>query len=206
MDYVIRLQQLDGYQQEFSNVFNSRFTRVLCVPHTGKKGDNPHYHFAVTCDYKQQALRAHLKKHFTKGRGNRHVSIKVWDGGDKACSYMFHEGTEPLMKIGFSDRQIEDFKMMNERIQTDIKKNAPAKIVEDATEHFWGKNPSHATIFMWIMNRLRANGDWLPNKYQMDRWILRIEANVRTDTEWKSFLINLYEGWYGNFTFTGSHE
>lgn len=203
MDYVLRLQAHDGYQSLFSNVFTDRFSRILCVPHSGKKGDNPHYHFALTCDYKQPALREHLKKYFNKGKGNRHLSLKQWDGDPKACSYMFHEGTELIMNKGFTDEEIEVFKVMNDNVRQAIKKNAPAQIVQDATEYFKGQDPSHQVLFMWIMKRLRDNGDWLPNKFQMERWIMRIQANLKTDKEYGSYLVRLYECWYGNFSYTG---
>lgn len=199
MDYVLRLQALDGYKSKFSNVFtdNDRFTRVLCIHHTGKRGDNPHYHFAFTCDYKKDALRKYFKKYFDLATGNRHLSLKDWDGDRKACSYMFHEGTEPVINKGFSEREIEDFKIINETIKNEIKKNAPAKIVEEATIYFKGKDPGHKDIFKYILCRLRSNGDWLPNKYQMDRWIFRIQANLKSDHEWYDYISRVYELWYG---------
>lgn len=201
MDYVLRLQAHDGYQSQFSNVFTSRFSRILGVPHSGRRGDNPHYHFAFTCDYKMPALREYLKKYFDKGKGNRHLSLKKWDGNPKACSYMFHEGTESIISRGFTDEEIEVFKTINENIKEAIKKNAPAQIVQDATEYFKakGQDPAHAVLFMWIMKRLRDNGDWLPNKYQMERWIMRIQANLKDDVEYKTYLNRLYELWYGEY-------
>jgi len=203
MDYVLRLQALDGYYLTFNEVFGDRFTRVLCVHHTGRKGDNPHYHFALTCDYKKDALRKYLKGHFTQATGNRHLSLKDWDGDEKACSYMFHEGTEPVIRKGFTDDQLDKFRIINDQVKLAIKKNAPAQIVQDATEFFKDENPHHQTIFVWIMRRLRANGDWLPNRYQMDRWIMRIQANLKTDRQYDSYLVQLYEGWYGQFTWKG---
>lgn len=203
MEYVLRLQALDGYKDKFDDVFHSRFTRVLCVHHTGRKGDNPHYHFCLTTDYNKQALRVYLKKHFNLATGNKHLSLKDWDGDTKACSYLFHEGTEPVMNRGFTQQEIDTFKTINEGIKKEIKKNAPAKIVEDATEYFTPIQQSrkyrvsHKEIFIWIMNRLRENGDWLPNKYQMDRWIARIQANIFDDREFESWLKDTYEMWYG---------
>ena len=118
MDYVLRLQALDGYSSKFDDVFSDRFTRVLCVHHTGKKGDNPHYHFCFTTDYKKDALRKYLKGHFDLATGNKHLSLKDWDGDQKACSYLFHEGTPLVMSRGFSEKEIEDFKRINEIVKT----------------------------------------------------------------------------------------
>lgn len=101
MEYVLRLQALDGYSSKFDEVFGDRFSRVLCVHHLGKKRDNPHYHFCLTTDYKSDALRKYLKGHFNLAKGNKHLSLKSWDGDEKACSYLFHEGTEALISKGF---------------------------------------------------------------------------------------------------------
>lgn len=197
MDYVLRLQALDGYQAKFNDVFGDRFTRVLCLHHTGRKGDNPHYHFCFTCDYKKDALRKYLKKEFTLASGNRHLSLKDWDGDRKACSYLFKEGTEPIIRRGFSDEELDDFRTINECVQEEIKKNSPVKIVQDCTEYFNGRSPTHKEIFIWIMERLRKNGDWLPNKWTMERWIMRIQANLKDDKEYGSYLKKIYENWYG---------
>lgn len=200
MDYVLRLQALDGYQSKFNVCFNERFSRILCVFHNGKKGDNPHFHFCLTTDYKQQALRVHLKNHFNIGKGNKHLSLKVWDGDRKACSYLFHEGTEPVICKGFSEQEINDFKTLNDMVQAEVKRNAPAKIVEDATEYFMNKpGTTHQDIFLYIFNRLRKNGDWLPNKFQCERWIMRIEANLLTDKQYDSYLKRQYETWFGQY-------
>lgn len=197
MDYVLRLQALDGYNAKFADVFNERFSRVLCVFHNGKKGNNPHYHFCLTCDYKQQALRVYLKNHFNLGKGNKHLSLKNWDGDKKACSYLFHEGTEPLISKGFSPDEISDFKTINEMVRSEFQKNAPAKIVQDATEYFKDKKcHTDYHIFMYIMERLSASGEWLPNKFQCERWILRIQANLCGGAELKDYLNRLYDDWF----------
>ena len=60
--FALRIQALDGYDTIMKEVFTTdRFPRHIRVHHTGKKGDNPHYHLLICTDYKQQALRAELK-------------------------------------------------------------------------------------------------------------------------------------------------
>lgn len=198
MDYVLRLQALDGYRDKFDNVFGDRFSRVLCVHHTGRKGDNPHYHFALTCDYRKDALRKYLKKEFSLSTGNRHLSLKNWDGDRKACSYMFHEGTEALIRKGFSDDELKDFKDINAGIQEVIKKNAPSTIVQEAIVYFSSK-PDKAgeyVVFKWIMDKLRQNGDWVPNKFQMERWIMRVQAGVLDKKDWDRWCEYKFKEWF----------
>lgn len=204
-DYVLRLQAVDGYRDLFTSVFSTaRFPRALCVQHFGRKGDNPHYHFCLTCDYKKDALRKHLKNSFKEGKGNKHISLKDWDGQDQACSYLFHEGTEPIMSNGFTIEQIDEFKKLNKAVQEQIKKNAPAKIVQDATEFFKKRyllkdiHQIHMEreIFVWIMIRLKQNGDWIPNKFQMTRWSDRVLANILSDNDWGDFLNFKFQEYY----------
>lgn len=198
MDYVLRLQALDGYMDKFNTVFGDRFSRVLCVHHTGKKGDNPHYHFALTTDYRSQALRVYLKGHFDLAKGNRHLSLKSWDGDTKACSYMFHEGTEALIQKGFSDQEVEDFKKKNEIIQE--KYVRPHHIVDTCVEYFrqkGDKHPSKRDVFMYMIKVYRSNGEWIPNKFQAERVINKIKITLcENETDERLFAMELFNEYF----------
>lgn len=186
MDYVLRLQALDGYHAKFDEVFGDRFSRVLCVHHLGKKRDNPHYHFCLTTDYKSDALRKYLKGHFSLAKGNKHLSLKSWDGNPKACSYLFHEGTEPIIARGFTPGQLTEFQETNDLIQSKMVK--PNMIVDKCIEHFnelrgnrvlW--IPGKREIFYKIMALYRHNGEWLPNKFQAERLINKVRSDFIDD-------------------------
>lgn len=178
MDYVLRLQALDGYQAKFDTVFNDRFSRVLCVHHTGRKGDNPHYHFCFTTDYKKQALRVYLKGHFDLAKGNRHLSLKDWDGSDKACSYLFHEGTSEIMCKGFSDDQLTSFKEKNTEVQAKMVR--PNMVVDRAVEILVQKtgSPSKRDMFNVLFDIYKDSGEWLPNKFQWERVINKVRLEL----------------------------
>ena len=179
MDYALRIQALDGYSAKMETLFGGdRFSRTIRIHHTGKKGDNPHYHMLITTDYKKDALRKELKKHFTLASGNRHISLKDWDGNTKALSYLFHEGTSPDLIRGFSEPELSQAQEVNTQVQEQIKKNSPALVVAEATEYFSGRTPTQVQIFSYIYDRYKGNGDWLPNKYQFERYINRIQANL----------------------------
>lgn len=197
MDYALRIQALDGYASTMEKVFSTdRFSRTIRIHHTGKKGDNPHYHLLITTDYKQDALRKELKKHFTLATGNKHLSIKNWDGSQQAVAYLYHEGTTPDMIRGFTQEELSQAQDINHAVKERVKQNAPSKIVEEATAYFQGKTPYDKDVFCWIFKRLAQNGDWLPNKFQVERWILRIQANLRTGYELDKWIERQYLMWF----------
>lgn len=177
MNYVLRLQALDGYSAKFDEVFGSRFSRVLCVHHTGRSGNNPHYHFCLTTDYLKDTLRKYLKTHFVLARGNKHLSVKDWDGCEKACSYLFHEGTEALMVRGFTEEEIEKFKQMDTLIQSKMVK--PNMIVDKAVELLReARDPDKRQIFNTLFRIYVENGEWLPNKFQWERVVNKVRLEL----------------------------
>lgn len=198
MDYVLRLQALDGYQAKFATVFGDRFSRVLCVHHTGRRGDNPHYHFCLTCDYRKDALRKYLKGHFDLASGNRHLSLKDWDGDPRACSYLFHEGTEELIVKGFTQEEISEFKRDNDVVQAKMLK-APT-VVKMCVEYFKqkGYTPDKREIFTHMVQIYRKNAsEWIPNKFQSERYITRIRSDLAvTDAQEALFIQNLYNEYF----------
>jgi len=177
MNYVLRLQALDGYSNKFDEVFGDRFSRVLCVHHTGRTGNNPHYHFCFTADYKKDALRKYLKGHFDLARGNKHLSLKDWDGRKEACSYLFHEGTEALISKGFTAEEITEFKEMDTLIQSKMIK--PNMVVDKAVTILKeARDPDKRTIFGVLFQIYVDNGEWLPNKFQWERVINKVRLEL----------------------------
>jgi len=177
MDYVLRLQALDGYSNKFDEVFGDRFSRVLCVHHTGRNGNNPHYHFCFTADYKKDALRKYLKGHFNLAKGNRHLSLKDWDGRKEACSYLFHEGTEALISRGFTEEEITEFKEMDTLIQSKMVK--PQQVVDKAVEILSpARDPDKRAIFGVLFKIYVDNGEWLPNKFQWERVVNKVRLEL----------------------------
>jgi len=179
MNYVLRLQALDGYQAKFNEVFGDRFNRVLCVHHTGRNGDNPHYHFCLSTDYKKQALRVYLKGHFDLAKGNKHLSLKDWDGQSKACSYLFHEGTTELISKGFSEDEVKKFKESNAVIQAKFVK--PNQVVDRAVEILrqkQSKEQSKQVVFDTLFDIYAESGEWLPNKFQWERMINKVRLDL----------------------------
>lgn len=204
--YAIRLQDCEGYSTMFDTVFNEeRFSKIIGAHHMGKKRDNPHFHFVCQTDYKSDAIRKYLKKNFDKGRGNKHISIKAWDGSSRACSYLFHEDTEEIICRGFSEEEVLNFKNLNSEIKQELKEKSGGKLIQDCIEHFQTKKkfkPNTREIFDFIMDRLREQGGWFPNKFQFERWVMKVQAGWAANSEeWRDVKQEWFESWYGSFSY-----
>jgi len=197
MNYVLRLQALDGYSAKFDAVFGDRFSRVLCVHHMGKTKDNPHWHFCLTTDYQKQALRAHLKKHFTLATGNKHLSLKDWDANIKACSYLFHEDRErqPHICKGFTTEEIDEFMKQNDLIQSKMIK--PHHVVDVVVDYFKQKYPNgkmdydKREIFIKIMSTYKHNGEWLPDARQASRLVNKVRSDLAETQPQEDWLMRM---------------
>jgi len=198
--FCLRLDDRCGYREMLYDFFKTeRFKKVIGVKHTGKTGENLHYHYVIECDYKQQALRVQLKKTFNLGKGNGHMSLKVWDGKKEAIAYMFHEENHEIVThFGFTDKYVKECYEINEKIQEDVTKNTPNKICEQVIQVLGDKMDvrNHRLIVYTIWDILKENGSWYPNKYQLERWISMIQSMItdcnNSEQEWKS----LKDKWY----------
>lgn len=210
-DYAVRLQALDGYQAKFDDVFGDRFSRLIYVHHTGKKGDNPHYHFCLTCDYNNRdTLSRYLKRHFTLSKGNKHISVKNWDGNPDACAYLFHEDTPVTNVRGFTDEEYKQFFTRNEQVKKSQVK-LPVLLERVMTNilghemyvlngHYSKPNDERRMIFMEIMKEIRRTSDWVPNRFQMERYINKVRLMLNnSDVSFKLFCSELYEEYFGRF-------
>ena len=187
--YFIRIDDRSGYLEKVKDLCatngHGRFSSILCVSHEGRKTKNPHYHLAIECDYKKQALRVAMKLIFDQGKGNAHMSIKDWDGNPKVCSYMFSDPKWGLIYSSYNNDELEEFKKQNEEVQDKLKKNAPNAIVTEVCLRLRKSNRfchSHEQICFMIWDILKERGDWFPNKFQLERWIFRVQGEL-SDTE-----------------------
>jgi len=222
--YCIRIDNREGYAEQIVTVFSQpRYTKVLSVRHEGRKGNNSHFHITVKTDYKTQALRAELKKHFDLGKGNGHMSIKPWDGDSKANSYLFHErqDTPIVLNKGYTDKDITLFQKQNERIQEQIAENTPTNICKHITRLMietvpytprdqYDRDEGHynatvcppKTIIFALWDYYKSRGEWFPNKYQLDRYVYMIQASYAeyhakgTDDSWQSLKTSWYNTMY----------
>ena len=213
-EYVLRLQDHEGYRELFDSCFGAAFDRVLCVRHTGKRRDNPHYHFCLRTTYdKRDSLARHLKKFFTKGKGNKHMSLKCWDGREEALSYLFHEDGGPEMVRGYSEDDIQRLKAMDLKIREshvkplDVCEVVLQQINESKTHVIdWGReaHKSRKVVFRFLYQYYLKKGEWMPNKYQMERYINRVRMLVvlqdpdRRKGMEHTYCEQMYDEWFGH--------
>lgn len=197
--YAVRLDDREGYVDVIPALFEDavRFPRVLVVRHEGKSGENIHYHMAVVSDRKNQAFRKELKRLFTKGKGNGHMSLKVWDGKKDYLTYMFHEeNAEVVFNRRFEDEELKELRKVGQDIKLSVKENSPTKICEIVAHAFRGSQPSAWELTRAVLDHCREKGEWFPNKFQMERWVMSIQCMLaEEESDWKS----LREGWISSY-------
>jgi len=172
--YCVRVQAIEGYK---SKVLGLAYDHIIAVKHLGGKGDNPHYHLVIKTPTKAQAFRVRMKNAFPDGKGNSHMSIKPWDGDDKAISYLFHEEqgddlAEILRWDGIPRERIDYFRTLNVKVKASVeenKKKSSHLLWETAYEHFRKNPPNHykdIAKFM-VLDALRND------KYVPQAWLLK---------------------------------
>jgi hypothetical protein len=162
----------------------------------GKKQENPHFHVVCECDYNKDALRKHLKKHFPV---NLSVSIKDWDGDIKACSYLFHEDNDAIISKGFTDEEIHTFKLKDISIRETLQSKGPKNVCNIIAEQYKSRQHdprwSEFKIIAYLLfDYYREQGDWMPNKFQMERYIRQVlvisagnDKEEWESTKWKMY-------------------
>lgn len=177
--YCVRVQATEGYGLVIQAL---DYEHIVAVKHLGAKGNNPHYHLVIRTDVKPQAFRKRMKKAFPDGTGNAHMSIKPWDGDDKALSYLFHEeqGDEKATIIvakGLTQDRIDTLRAQNRTVQTLVvenKKKSSHLLWEGAYQHFSRLKSQHVKQFgpheiaqFMILDAMRND------KYVPQAWLLK---------------------------------
>jgi hypothetical protein len=177
----VRVQALEGYLDKIrSMTFSDDYTALLAVRHGGNKGENAHYHIVVRTGIQDQAFRKRMKTLFPDGKGNEHMSIKPWDGDDRALSYLFHEDPDckVIIRKGITDEYEAKLREKNLQILNEVanaKKKASWTLEEDAYQHFAKNGPDtpyrktsvdEIAIYMVLLS-LREG------KYMPQPWLLR---------------------------------
>lgn len=180
--FAVRLQKLTDYESKLINLCEKHSSKAIVVQHRGSQTkENPHFHIIIHVTQKLSAFRKLCQRTFTEGKGNKHMSIKVCDGADEAHSYLFHESDECLVyNNGYSDDDIKRFKELNATIQQDIADNTPTEICSRVVSILLA-NPTHISereICYTIWRELNKQGKWFPNKFQMERWVYKIQAEL----------------------------
>lgn len=195
--YFVRINSHPGYEESIIRLSdNDDYTHILCVKHKGEKGENAHYHLTLKTAVKQQALRVRLRNIFDQGEGNKHMSMKKWDGDTKANSYMFHEETHHIiLNKGYTDDEINDMKKTNEKIQIEIdkaKSKASWKLEEVVLKRLAKDNLggiSQREIAKMILEEAFQSDKYQPNDFQLKAMADRIRYKSSARQEDKEAVI-----------------
>jgi len=191
MNYEIRIQGLNGYDEKIIKVFSSeRFFKTIRITcNNSNTKYKPYYILLVTCNYKQPALRQLLKKHFNSSSGKEHVSIKNWDGNLNTVYKLFGENVKLDMIRSIERDAIERVQRFNKSVADKV--TTEQSVTETCfTKHIL--EPSDEYIFHCIMDIIRNTNEQFLNKTEMENLIVRIQANVRDDNSWEKYKNNLY--------------
>lgn len=176
--YLVRIQALEEYGSRIS-LFEMRedYVGVLAVKHEGSKQDNPHYHIVIRTNVNQQAFRKRMKLVFPEGKGNKHMSIKCWDGRIDALSYLFHEAhdTPIVCRKGITDEFLKKIMEREDAVKVlvhEAKKKASHTLEQDVYEVAIAKGWNQHTppvFFAQQMYLLAMRKD----KYVPQQWLIK---------------------------------
>ena len=103
---------------------------------------------------------------------------------------MFHESTRESFRIeinrGHSDEDINRYMDLNNVIQLEMKEKSPNKIIAKVVSLCYEKDPkcprpSEYHLMSYILDVCRDQGDWYPNRFQMDRYVMKIQTLLAGD-------------------------
>lgn len=165
--------------------------RLLMIHHMGDKNDNPHVHFVLELksELQKQSLDTRLKKVFSIEKRSQYSS-KVWDGGDEACSYMFHESNAPILcNKDFTEDEIVRFRVLNESVQKVVevnKQKASCRAPDRAVEYFKDCSPSRRDVLELFIKWIRDGEMYEPGDFQMARYIeeVIVKTTANDDLNW----------------------
>lgn len=206
-EYHLRVNEFDGYYDTLVKLFDDDiFTWVLMVHHRGKKKENPHFHAVFRTDKVEDDLRKLFKANLTQAKGNKNYSLRVTDENEKVKSYLFHEESPVEYSKGVPSEEIEYYQVKNQEVQKELKENTPNKVIDSVVQKLtdWHKEkrvPPHTLCFRLIMEELISRGDWIPNKFQVERWINKVRAIFasRSESNKRDFIRTLYGEWYPQY-------
>lgn len=172
--------------------------RLLMLHHMGEKKDNPHVHFVIelSSEIQKQSFDTRIKKVFTVEKGSQYSS-KVWDGKDECCSYMFHELDAPILfNKGFTEDEINRFKLLNESVQKVIevnKERASTRLPDRALEHFRDQTPSRYEVMEWMCRQVRLGLSYEPGNGNLARFVEEVVNKLTPEENYDWYVQSRYK-------------
>lgn len=194
-NYFIRINEYPGYAKIIDDLLShERYPLALAIKHEGSKKENPHFHLIVSTVQTLRTLRTFLKTRFKEGKGNGHMSIKEWDGNERAIQYLYHESAcEVLCSKGFTPEFLEEqrtkaLKFTEEKkkytdslfeyVMWDILNNQDPKTLIGEHEYNGRLLWSHECIAHCIWDMCKEHKKSYPNKFLLERMIQKVQAEL----------------------------
>lgn len=194
--YAIRLADLEGYRDLVPLVEGDGVAKLLALGHKGGEGDNPHIHICVeyTKAIKIDTLRARMKTVFTKGKGNGHISVKKWDGNEKALSYLFHEETSDIVhNVGYTEEDISRFQEKDREVKKAFKEGRDNSIFAHTLQVCTvNGNFNEEYIIRVYMLETHKRGKMYPGDYKMKNIVETIRGRNDLENSIHEIYIRLY--------------
>lgn len=173
--------------------------KILSLYHLGERKENPHIHFVLELktELQKQSLDVRLKKIFNIDKKSNYSS-KVWDGGESACSYMFHESPVHIVcNKGFTQEQLDRYKELHESVQKVVeinKSRAPGRQVDKLVAEYLqeGDTPDRKDIFRKFMEKIRDGEMYEPGDYQCTKMVEEAYMKTRGKDKWDDYVDERY--------------
>jgi len=179
----------------------------LAMKHHGIKTENPHLHCVIELnkEIQQQSMGKRIKTmcNYTS-TDSREWCVKIWDGkrGRGACSYMFHEDENLILKVkGFSENELSEMYQANLEVQEEIKigqgkKHIIEECINEVKEMELKRHYNIWTlrefVFNYIMKAIRNNRMNNQDDRTMKMIIEEVILKSRKDEEFENYTKNKF--------------
>jgi len=145
-----------------------------------------------------------MKTLFAEGKGNQHMSIRPFDGNDKALSYLFHEDRDAALvaRKGITDEYLSLIKALADDIGNKVaeaKTKSAHTLFDDALKHFGKSNPNPLAVSRipdeeigtWMILYALREGKYAPEPWRLKAMVLKckfhlLKGNVSAEEEFAS--------------------
>lgn len=195
--------RVDGSHEFIKSKVNELRTvdlkRICVILHMGSTNEHPHAHMVIelTSELQKQSFDVRIKKIFDVSKKTQYSS-KVWDGGKEALAYMFHENTEPVLNVGFSQQEINEAKEHNQITQKVIavnKEKTSNKLLDKILNNVDDKSELSDIIKVGL-DLVKEGSSYYPGDFKFKQIIQDAYIKTRSKEDWctvSSHMVNAFE-------------
>lgn len=166
--------------------------RAYGMYHTGEKKENPHCHIVIELEteLQHQSFNARIKNLFKIEKRSQYSS-KVWDGGEGAVSYMFHELSDiVVINKDFDEGYLSKCRELNNHVQKvvdQVKDRAPKRVIDRLVEGYGNDQPSRREILKDMLNLIRSGEMYEQGDYRLKSMVEEVYLKTRSQDAWDDY-------------------